>query len=263
MADVSGRADQPNFPGRAADDPDTGGRGNARRGEPPIGAGLPVVRCCLSIHRQAAKDGLDQENAIDGDDFLSHDFGRNTRFDGKAVYRGSPGTKLSFGLGASHLERGPYGAVLRPSQTSRLETFRPFVRLDRQFDEDTAGYLQWSGHFENTNDVTGSTYRSARNDLEAQLTFRPSRRHKTTVGGNVRWDQLDDRGFLDQYIVLPDDGSDRRRPKPTRPRAGARWRPVRVALVGPLPQPPRRCRCHGSHGLRSPAPTPTTSPAPA
>ncbi len=144
------------------------------------------------------------EDAIDDDNFTSFDFARNYRSDSKFVYQVEPRTKLSFGLGASHVERGPYGAVLLPSQTSQLETFRPFVRLDREFDNGAAGYVQWSGQFEDTDDVTGSTYRSARNDLEAQYSFHPSEKHLITVGGNFRSEYLDSRGFIPQYIVYPD-----------------------------------------------------------
>ena len=144
------------------------------------------------------------EDAIDDDSFTSFDFARNYRFDGKAVYQVEPRTKLSFGLGASRVERGPYGTSLHPSQTSQLETFRPFVRLDREFDNGAAGYVQWSGQFEDTDDVTGSTYSSARNDLEAQYSFHPSEKHLITVGGNFRSEYLDDRGFVPQYIVYPD-----------------------------------------------------------
>jgi iron complex outermembrane receptor protein len=145
------------------------------------------------------------EDAIDDDSFTSFDFARNFRFDSKAVYQVEPRTKLSFGLGASHVERGRYNDVdLHPSQNSQLETFRPFVRLDREFDNGAAGYVQWSGQFEGTDEVTGSTYSSARNDLEAQYSFRPSEKHQITVGGNFRAEYLDSRGFTPQYFVFPD-----------------------------------------------------------
>jgi len=144
------------------------------------------------------------EDAVHDDNFTSFDFARNFRFDGKAVYQVEPRTKLSFGLGASHVERGPYGAVLQPSQTSQLETFRPFVRLDRKFDNGATGYVQWSGQFEDADDVTNSRYLSARNDLEAQYSFHPSEKHQITIGGNFRSEYVDDSGSIPQYSIFPD-----------------------------------------------------------
>ncbi len=144
------------------------------------------------------------DDAIDNDDFTSYDFGRNFRFDSKAVYQVEPRTQLSFGLGASHVECGPYATEPDQSLTSQLETFRPFVRLDREFDNGAAGYVQWAGQFEGIDEATLSNHRSVRSDLEAQYSFRPSEKHQVTVGGNFRSEYLDSGGFLAQHIVFPD-----------------------------------------------------------
>lgn len=142
--------------------------------------------------------------AIDADNFTSFDYGRNYRFDSKFVNQVEPHTKLSFGLAASDLNRGQYGTSLVLPQNTQMETFRPFVRLDREFDNGATGYVQWSSQFEGTDDVTGYRYRSARNDLDAQYSFHPSEKHQVTVGGNFRSLYLDGSGSIPNNIIFPD-----------------------------------------------------------
>lgn len=79
-----------------------------------------------------------------------------------------------------------------------------FVRVDHEFDEDTFGYLQFYGNFENTDEKLYLEYKSVSPTLEGQLTFEPTESHEVTVGGSVEWSYFKDYGSVPDYIVLPD-----------------------------------------------------------
>lgn len=132
------------------------------------------------------------EDAISGDDFMSRDFGRISRFDTEIVNEISKESKLSFGLGHSYLEQGPFEFLaFMPDRNSIMTTTRAFSRFDHEFDDGSTGYLQWFGNFARTDQQALTLYRTSENDLEAQYNFAPSGGHRVSVGGNVRYVCID------------------------------------------------------------------------
>lgn len=91
---------------------------------------------------------VSSDDAIDGDNFFSHDFSRNWRFDSKAIYRVDDVTKTSFGLGYSNLEYGDseFGGRLL-GKNNRASSLRSFARVDHQYEEDASGYVE-QGRFD-------------------------------------------------------------------------------------------------------------------
>jgi len=148
------------------------------------------------------------EDAIDSD-FTSHDWARNYRFDGQADYQDADATKISFGLGVSHLERGVTTIMgFGPSGQNRLQAARLFARIDHTFDDGASGYVQWFGNFDRTRELQLCEYWASENDLEAQLNFDPIKDHNVTVGGNVRWTHIDTKVRDPQAIQFPDEPFD-------------------------------------------------------
>ena len=127
------------------------------------------------------------DDAVDDDNFSSDDFGRNFRFDSKAVYKISDQTKISAGAGFSQHEAGAIDAVGLVSQRDDvMKMTRLFTRIDHTIDDDTSAYLQWFGNIDYTVQPTLWNYRAVDNDLEGQLQFKPCPDHQFILGGNIR-----------------------------------------------------------------------------
>ena len=138
------------------------------------------------------EDRESSDEAIENDNFYSHDFARNWRFDGKAFYRMSEATKWTFGLGYSHLISGDFEFGNSPlGENNRLETFRSFAKVDHKFDDDTSGYLQLFNNIAMVKEPALLKYFESETDIEGQLNFTPIARHKMSVGGNFRWIRID------------------------------------------------------------------------
>ncbi|MFB0525821.1 MAG: TonB-dependent receptor plug domain-containing protein, partial [Phycisphaerae bacterium] len=135
------------------------------------------------------EDRETSEDAIDNDHFRSHDFSRRWRYDGKAVYRPSEVTKWSMGAGYSHIEAGNFdaGGGTYSRELRRFETGRSFVRLDREFSDNSSGHLQWFGNFAVTKYPDALNTYTAEDDIEGQLNFVPAKNHNMSIGGNFRW----------------------------------------------------------------------------
>jgi outer membrane receptor protein involved in Fe transport len=132
------------------------------------------------------------DEAISGDDFISRDFSRTTRFDTEFVNDISKTSKLSLGFGHSYLEQGPFEFLAHmPDRNGILTTTRAFSRFDHEFDDGATGYLQWFGNFARTDQQALTLYRTAENDLEAQYNFAPSGGHRLSIGGNFRHVYID------------------------------------------------------------------------
>ena len=118
--------------------------------------------------------------------FSARDYSRNLRFDGEAAYSVSDATEILFGLGYSHDEMGDFEfAGYFPQEDAWLETVRPYVKLDHQFEDGGSGYLQWFGNFMSSQLPSLYKGRSNENDIEGQLNI-PLDDHQLSVGGNVR-----------------------------------------------------------------------------
>ena len=132
-------------------------------------------------------------NALMGfNSFTANDFSRNWRFDSEAIYRPSDETKLSFGTGYSHTVEGDweFGGYY-PGGDGWYEEVRPFIKLEHDFENGSSGYLQWSGIFDNSTSPTLMKWFSMQNTIDGQLDFEVADAHKITMGGDVRFTQID------------------------------------------------------------------------
>ena len=135
---------------------------------------------------------VSSDEAIDSDDFYSHDFSRNLRFDNKVVYRATEDTKISFGLGYSYLESGDFefgGRLL--DKNNRINTMRFFTRVDHDFARETSGYLQFFSNLSTAIEPALLEYSENENDIEGQINFVPAEGHRASVGGNFRLVHID------------------------------------------------------------------------
>lgn len=134
------------------------------------------------------------------------DWSRNWRFDSEAVYDVSDMTRLSAGLGYSHIASGDYEQVgYWPMKDGRTESIRSFAKIDRKFEDGSNGHLQWSGNFSNSDRPSYFDYKSAENDFEAQYNFTPADGHEVSIGGNFRWIYVNTDRSSDQQYVFPDE----------------------------------------------------------
>jgi len=135
---------------------------------------------------------VSSDDAIDDDNFSSHDFSRNWRFDGKAIYHASEVTKASFGLGYSNLESGDFEFGNRIlGKNNRLNSLRSFARVDHEYEDGTSGYLQLYNNLYTVKEPALLEYSENENDIEGQLNFAPSLNHQMSIGGNFRWIRID------------------------------------------------------------------------
>jgi iron complex outermembrane receptor protein len=132
-------------------------------------------------------------NALMGfSSFTTNDFSRNWRFDSEAIYRPSDETKLSFGTGYSHTVAGDWEfGGFYPGGNGWYEEVRPYIKLEHDFKNGSSGYLQWSGAFDNSKSPTLMKWFSMQNNIEGQMDFEVAEVHKITMGGDIRFIQLD------------------------------------------------------------------------
>jgi iron complex outermembrane receptor protein len=157
-----------------------------------------------SWRQSVGYEGLESsDDAVEGDNFLSHDFSRNWRFDGKAIYQASEATKMSFGLGHSYEKSGDFEFGNRfLGHNNRLNTIRSFARIDHKFEEDVSGYLQvFSNHY-TVKEPALLDYYEGENDIEGQLNFIPADDHRMSVGGNFRWVRIDGERTSDPEMFI-------------------------------------------------------------
>ena len=136
---------------------------------------------------ESSADAFDPSVTTSDPRFTPRDFHRDIRFNGQAVYRINRESKLSLGLGTSHIEQGDFETVNnQPGENSHLTTIRAYTRLDHAFDNDSTGYLQWFGNFAKTEWPGLQTNDSLENGLEAQYNFELDDSHDIIVGSNLR-----------------------------------------------------------------------------
>jgi iron complex outermembrane receptor protein len=122
----------------------------------------------------------------------ARDWGRYWKFDTQAEYQVNEQTRWSFGAAHSSSQEGDFEYLgLSLQRDISAEYTRMFTRLDHQFDEDTSGYVQWFGSYWNTHcRIMTEQMRQMQNDIEGQITFKPTEDHTMSTGGNLRWNQI-------------------------------------------------------------------------
>ncbi len=130
-------------------------------------------------------------NALIGfDSYAAQDYARNFRTDNEFRYEISDETIFSFGAGYSHLERGDIEFIgYFPGGHARYETFRSFAKIEHFFDDETSGYLQWSGNYNNSMQPSMMKWKTFENDIELQFN-KQINDHHISVGGNVRFTHI-------------------------------------------------------------------------
>ena len=123
------------------------------------------------------------EDAISGDHFLSNDFSRNYRFNGKGIYDIEEASRLSFGLAGTRVTFGE-GQAVGGMSTKTADMIRAYARIDRT-KGDVTGYLQWYNNFEHNNETPWLRYNAMENVLEGQIDFHLSDKHTASVGGSA------------------------------------------------------------------------------
>ena len=147
------------------------------------------------------RNHVSSDEAIDRDDFLSRDFGRMGTFDGEAAYRISDSSRLRFGLGYADAERGDFELVgFFPMKDEQLHTGRAFAKLETELESGGSAYVQWFGNYFDSEQPSLSSNTVWENDLEAQISFDPAPEHNLTVGGNVRWVNIDAEANADPEV---------------------------------------------------------------
>lgn len=133
--------------------------------------------------------------------FDARDFARVFRMDSELAYQQNEDTRLNFGLGHTSLERGDRESSGQLADRNGITSMtRIFGRIDRSFDPNASGYLQWFGNYSVAHPPeTIGRYAFYENDLEGQLQFPAGQAHQLTIGGNLRWTHIsnerDDAGF--------------------------------------------------------------------
>jgi iron complex outermembrane receptor protein len=123
--------------------------------------------------------------------FEARDFTRNSRIDTEAFFDITETTKLSTGIGYTHIDAGDYelGGYF-PRVNIREDDARAYMKLDHDFGNGNTGYLQWAGEFWNMNWPMAGGFSMQRHELETQYNFSPKEGHYSCVGGSFRWDHI-------------------------------------------------------------------------
>jgi outer membrane cobalamin receptor len=124
--------------------------------------------------------------------YKARDFFRNQRFDSEIFYDVSDATKLSFGLGQTHIDSGDleFGAYY-PMKNIREEHIRSFVRIEHKFDNGYKGYMQWHGKYWNANWPQITIFSTLQNEIEGQLDLALSETYQRSIGASFGWDYID------------------------------------------------------------------------
>ena len=123
--------------------------------------------------------------------FEARDFTRNNRIDTEAFFDISETTKLSTGIGYTHIDAGDYelGGYF-PRVNIREDNARTYIKLDHNFDNGNTGYMQWAGEFWNMNWPMAGRFSMQRHELETQYNFSLKEGHNSCIGTSFRWDYI-------------------------------------------------------------------------
>ncbi len=123
--------------------------------------------------------------------FEARDFTRNRRIDTEAFNNISDVTRLSLGLGHTHIDGGDFElGGFYPRVDIREDHVRSYIKLDHDFNNGDSGYLQWSGKSWNTNWPMATQFSTLQNELEGQYNFATKNKHLTSIGSSFRWDHI-------------------------------------------------------------------------
>ena len=146
---------------------------------------------------------------LDIDRYEPRDFAQTYRFDTEFLYSASDNTTVSFGAGHAQGMMGDFELEgFYPRETSRFERTRPFLRIDKEFEDSSTGWLEWSGNIETLNLKNALIMKIFENNLEGQLDSTMNDRHTLSVGGNLRFWHLNTDRDSDQQFVLNDEPFD-------------------------------------------------------
>ncbi|MBN1361187.1 MAG: TonB-dependent receptor [Sedimentisphaerales bacterium] len=139
------------------------------------------------------ESGVPALNPLMGfDTFVARDFTRNFRLDSEAFFDLSDATKLSVGLGHTHIDAGDYelGGYF-PRENDREDHLRAYTRLDREFASGNSASLQWASKYWDTNWPMATQLTTQQHEFETQYNFSPQEDHQASVGASFRWDHID------------------------------------------------------------------------
>ncbi len=135
--------------------------------------------------------------------FEARDFTRNSRIDTDIFIDISDMTKLSTGIGYTHIDAGDYelGGHF-PGENIREDDVRTYMKLDHNFVNGNSGYLQWSGEFWNMNWPMAGIFSMQRHELEAQYNFSLKEGHNSCIGTSFRRDYINSDTSSAQQVRL-------------------------------------------------------------
>ncbi|MBN2180491.1 MAG: TonB-dependent receptor [Sedimentisphaerales bacterium] len=141
--------------------------------------------------------------------FEARDFTRNSRIDTEAFFEITESTKLSAGIGYTHIDAGDYelGGYF-PRVNIREDDARTYMKLDHNFENGNTGYLQWAGEFWNMNWPMAGRFSMQRHELEAQYNFSFKEGHNSCVGTSFRWDHINSGIDTAQQVRFDDEPLD-------------------------------------------------------
>lgn len=148
-------------------------------------------------------------NYIDIDNYEPRDFAQTYRFDTEFLYSASDNTTVSFGAGHAQGIMGDFELEgFYPRENNHFERTRSFVRIDKEFEDSSTGWLEWSGNIETLNLKNASIMKIFENNLEGQLDSTMNDRHTLSIGGSLRFWHLNTDKDYDQQFAFNDEPFD-------------------------------------------------------
>ncbi len=147
--------------------------------------------------QETSSDALTDErflsiSPLSGGYFESRDFRRGYVIDSDFVNKISDSSTLSFGFGYSFKETGDFSfAALWPMLDGFWENASAYAKLEKEYDDDRKGFLQWTGNYSNQKWPSMFQWQGYENDIQAQYQFKTANGHNITVGGSLTVIRLD------------------------------------------------------------------------
>lgn len=118
---------------------------------------------------------------------IPNDFLRSQRYDFDGVYDLDTDTSLDFGIGGTHVERGDSPFLgLQVNLDERIDLVRAHAKISRDFSDESTGYVQWYGTYQDVDRPSMFRYNAYDNTIDSQITLDPVQDHKFTFGGSLR-----------------------------------------------------------------------------
>ena len=123
--------------------------------------------------------------------FAARDYLRSFDINTDFLYDYSEDTDFSYGAAYSHYEQGDWEFLgYYPGGNAWYQTLRTYAKIDRTFDDDTTGHLQWYTNLNLADQPSLYKWLTLENDLEGQLN-KTYENHHLTLGGNIRATYID------------------------------------------------------------------------